>query len=294
MLAEFNLLEHLNDHPWPGCSTTLFGMPITLMSSAIAAIILVGIVLIAVILPAARRRQTVPHGMGNVLEVVVLFIRDSVARPTLHDKAYTFLPYLVTIFVYVLGMNLLGLIPLEPVCEALGLPKVGVRPTGVISVTAALASITLVTILFLGLRHQTTELRHKTHLPWILCAIFSPILWVKSLSPHIPGVIGKILLVPMALLELIGAFMKCFALMIRLFANMMAGHALLAVLLMFTIQAFEAYLKNSVLTVFYVGPTCVIASVLVDLLELLVAVLQAYIFTFLTSMFISMYVEPSH
>ncbi|MCJ7542983.1 MAG: F0F1 ATP synthase subunit A, partial [Phycisphaerae bacterium] len=91
-------------------------------------------------------------------------------------------------------------------------------------------------------------------------------------------------------LELVGVLAKCMALMIRLFANMLSGHTLLALLMMFILQALEAQVAR----VFFVGPFCVAASVIVEVMELLVAGLQAYIFAFLTAIFLGLYVESSH
>jgi F-type H+-transporting ATPase subunit a len=127
-----------------------------------------------------------------------------------------------------------------------------------------------------------------------LCVALSPVLWLKSLSPEVPGLVGKLLAGPLAALEFLGAIMKCFALMIRLFANMIAGHALLAILMLFILQALAALMREKAADLFYIAPACILTSVGVDLLELLVAVLQAYIFTFLTAMFLSLYGEEAH
>ena len=113
--------------------------------------------------------------------------------------------------------------------------------------------------------------------------------------------VGKILCVPLAILELVGVVAKCFALMIRLFANMVVGHILLGLLMMFIIQtlvttyetAMDPTVPNNI-HFFYVAPICVLSSVLVDFLELLVGGIQAYIYTFLTAMFLGLYAEPSH
>ena len=88
--AKFNLMEylsaHLADHPWPGCTATVGGVDITWMSSAIAAMIIVAIGLIVVILPITRRRKALPSGGYNVLEILTVFVRDSIARPALRDR----------------------------------------------------------------------------------------------------------------------------------------------------------------------------------------------------------------
>jgi F-type H+-transporting ATPase subunit a len=127
-----------------------------------------------------------------------------------------------------------------------------------------------------------------------LCVVLSPVLWFFSLSPAIPGLVGKILAVPLAALEMIGTVAKCFSLVVRLCANMMSGHTLLAILMVFVFQAVGAFLQTRATGLFYIGPAAVAAAVAVSMLELLVAVLQAYIFTFLTAMFLGLYVTGSH
>ena len=162
--------------------------------------------------------------------------------------------------------------------------------TAIPTVCAALGSLALLAIVFSGLKRQAKRCHQERGWPICLCGMISPLLWMGSLSPDVPGWTGKVLLIPMVVLELIGVIAKCLALMIRLFANMLSGHVLLAVLLYFVILALEA----QVVHVFYVGPFCVAAGVIVDVMELLVSGLQAYIFTFLTAMFLGLYVEPKH
>ncbi|MCP4375543.1 MAG: hypothetical protein GY794_05130, partial [bacterium] len=102
--SDFNLMEyltsHLSDHPWPGCQVTIAGMTLTWMSSAIAAMLIVSVGLIAVILPITRRRKALPTGGYNVLEALTVFVRDAIARPALRDneKTYKYLPLLLTLF----------------------------------------------------------------------------------------------------------------------------------------------------------------------------------------------------
>lgn len=290
VLASANLIEKLSDHPWPGWQVEVLGLRLTLMSNGIAAMILAAVVLLAVVLPLAKRWQTVPRGGANVLELIVVFIRDMVAKPALHDKADAFLPMLLTAFTFVLTVNLIGILPLEPLSELAGLPKIGGAATSIPTVCGALACITLFTIIASGLQAQARHLRHHRHWPMWLCMAVSPAAWLRSLGPGIPGLAGKFLILPLALLEFVGVLAKCMALMIRLFANMLSGHALLAVMMMFILQA----LQRQVVSVLYIGPFCIAASVLVDLMELLVAGLQAYIFTFLTATFLGLYVEPAH
>ena len=300
IFASDNPINHVSDIAWRGCEVEVLGLKFTLMSSCIAAMVLVAVVLVAVILPGARKVRRVPRGMQNLLEAIVVFVRDFIGRPALHDKADAFLPYLVTMFLFVLGMNLFGMIPLGPVFGWLGtlVPWLEGRPVGgtatsVPMVCAGLASLTLLTILACGLWHAARAKHEKDHWPMWAALPASPMLWLASLSPEIPGTVGKVLLGPLALLELVGAVAKCFALMIRLTANMIAGHVLLAVLMMFALQAVSNALEVRMLY-FGVSAMCVVGSVGVTILDLLVSMLQAYIFTFLTAMFLGLYVHPSH
>ncbi len=301
ILAEQNLLTHLMDHPWHGWQISLGGMTITLMSSAIAVMLLTAGGLCALILPMARRRGPLPVGGYNVLELLVIFIRDRVAIPALHEKAYAFLPFLLTIFVFVLGMNLTGFLHLDLIVGGLSvaLPwfrdhPIGFQPTVVLTACGGLALLTLGTIVGLGIKTAAEHLRSHRGWPGWLCVLLAPVVWVKSLAPSIPGAMGVVLVVPLALLELIGALAKCFSLMVRLFANMLAGHAMMAALMMFILMALESMIQDGTGHLIYVGPLCVMGSALISLIELLVAGLQAYIFTFLTAIFLGLYVEPGH
>lgn len=299
LLASENPLDHLNDQAWPfdWAVQHIDGMTVTVMSRLIATMILVALLLVVFIIPVARRFKQVPSGRRNVVEVLVVFVRDLIAKPALHEKAYAFLPLLCTMFVFVLGMNLLGMVPLDRITHMLHLPPVGGTPTALLGVTGALAAITFCVIIGLGLRHSAHVWHEHHHWPMPLCLALSPFLWLKSLAPTIPGVAGKVLLLPMIFLEFVGVVAKCGALMIRLFANMLAGHTLLAVLLMLLGQAVVSTWGQSVpqsYSGWYVSPAVVFSSVALNLLELLVAVVQAYIFTFLSAMFIGLYAAPSH
>jgi len=295
-----NPIMHVSDIAWEGFNVEVFGMTVTLMSRSIAAMILVAVILMAVIIPAARKPRQSRKGMQNLLEAIVVFVRDFIGRPALHDKTATFLPYLVTLFLFVLGMNLFGMLPLSEISGWVGsvVPWMEGKPfggtaTSVPMVCAGLASLTLLTIIGCGLWRAAEHKHKKDHWPMWKALPASPLLWLVSLSPEIPGPVGKILLGPLALLEPVGAIAKCFALMIRLTANMMAGHVLLAVLMMFALNAVSSAIDVRPL---YLGVSamCVLGSVGVTILDLLVAGLQAYIFTFLTAMFLGLYVEPSH
>ncbi len=299
ILASADLMEHVSDHAWPGCVVEVFGMPVTLMSSGIATMLLAGLGVSVLFLLAGRRAARlgpgeVPHGLVNVAEVIVVFVRDMIARPALHDRAYAYLPFLLTLFVFILGINLFGLIPLESLSVAVGLPPMGVPATSIATVCVGFGLITLVTILGAGLKKAAYRTQCRRGWSPIACLLLSPVLWFFGLSPHIEGVIGRLMLVPLALLELVGVLAKSFSLMVRLCANILSGHTLLGVMMMFILQTLAGFLREQSPHLFYVGPACILASALVSVLELLVAGLQAYIFTFLSAMFIGLYAEGEH
>ena len=299
MLAALDLFSHLVDHPWPGCTIRLGSVHITLMSSGIATMIIVGVLLVVVLLLIARRRRRIPHGGHNLLEALVVFVRDMIAHPALGTRAYDHLPLLLTLFVFILGLNLMGVVPLESVSRAVakktGLDGyvVGGATTSIPTVCAALASIVLLSILVGGLRNAAHRCHEEKGWPRWVCGALSPFVWMVGLSPKIPGRAGVVLAAPVALLELIGALAKCFALMVRLFANMLSGHVLVAILLMLTLQLAHAALEQNVgMMGAVVVP--ILGSVLVNILEMLVAFLQAYIFTFLTAMYLGLYAGSGH
>jgi len=289
------LLEMISDHPWPGCRLEISeGVYFTWMSSAIVSILITAVVLVAVVVPIARKHGRLPKGAANFLELLVVFVRDMIARPALRDRAYEHLPFLITLFVFILGMNLMGLVPLEAAAKAAGLPAMGHTATSIPTVCAALASLALLKILVSGLAVQARQWQATSNWPMFLCCALSPLLWFRSLSPRVPGIIGKLLVVPLALLELIGALSKFFALMVRLCANILSGHALLAIMLLFVFQAVRAWLETRATDLFFVAPAALLGGVAISLLELLVAGLQAYVFTFLTAMFLELYASEAH
>jgi F-type H+-transporting ATPase subunit a len=200
-----------------------------------------------------------------MLEAICEYIRKEVAAPVLHEYTDRFIKYIWSVFFFVLTVNILGLLPIPVISNLFG-THLGGTATGNIWMTATLAVITMFMMVVNGLR-----LGGKAYL-----AHFCPgPLWLAPL------------LVPV---EIIGLVAKVFALAVRLFANMIAGHILLAVLLSF-IMAAGAQSTGLGLGV---GVVVVAGSVAINLLELFVAFLQAFIFTFLTTLFISMSVVLHH
>jgi len=207
----------------------------------------------------------VPTGAANGLEAVCEYLRKEVAEPALHEHTDRFIKYIWSVFFFVLTVNILGLLPIPAVSNLLG-THLGGTATGNIWMTATLALITMGMMVINGLR-----LGGKAYL-----AHFCPgPIWMAPL------------LVPV---EIIGLVAKVFALAVRLFANMIAGHILLAVLLSF-IMAAGAQSTGLGLGV---GVLVVSGSVAINFLELFVAFLQAFIFTFLTTLFIGMSVVLHH
>lgn len=299
--GKFDPLSHVLDVPWPGFTFEVMGIPMTVLSGGIISILVAGIALVALLVPAARRIEYIPTGAQNILEGIVLFVRDTIARPALHEKAEQYLPFLCTVFVFVLALNLTGLLPLEAISLLLGINhthRIGGTPTAIPTVGAALAALALLAILGNGLRraaHRYHE--HHPELPMSTCWMISPVAWFLSLSPNVPGPIGKVVLLPMAMLELVSALAKCVALMVRLCANMLAGHMLLAVLAMLALMAAEPMFQSGAEASYYgipVVPVCWAGMVVLMMMELLVAGIQAFIFSIMTALFLGMYAEADH
>ncbi len=194
-----------------------------------------------------------PKGMQNTMETIVNFVNDEVAKPNLAARSNKYLPYLLTVFLFILINNIVGLIP--------GTANV----TGNIAFTFVLSIISFVVILFSSNKHY----------------------WMHIINP--PGVPGwvKVILVPV---EILGIFTKPFALMIRLFANMVAGHILIICLisLIFIMGALNQYAGWGF------APFSIGFTVFIYFIEVLVAFLQAFIFTILTAVFIGQAFEGGH
>jgi len=199
----------------------------------------------------AYKTSVIPKGFTNFWEIFILFVRDEIARPTIGKGFEKFLPYLLTVFFFILFGNFLGLVPFSATF------------TSNISVTATMAIFTFLVFIFGGIRNN---------------GLFG---YFKGLIPH--GV--PIFLLPiMAVVEFLGLFTKPFALAIRLFANMTAGHIVIYALisLIFVMQSIG-----------WAG-LAVPLALFIYTLEILVALIQAYIFTMLSSLFIGMAVHQEH
>ena len=276
-LMASNPLEHVVQHPLVQAHAekgifTPEGR-ITLLSDQIVMMIVAGLLLTLLVPVLVRRRRSregvgrmVPTGFANFFEAVCQYIRKEVAEPNLGEHTDRFIKYIWTVFFFILTLNLLGLLPIASVSVLFG-THIGGTATGNVWVTATMAILTGLMMVVNGLRLGG---RHYI-------AHFCPgPLWLAPL------------LVPV---ELVGLVAKVFALTIRLFANMLAGHVLLAVLLSFIFLAANAMGTAGGLAV---AVPVVIGSVAITCLEIFVAFLQAFIFTFLTALFIGQSVVFHH
>lgn len=197
-----------------------------------------------------NKKKRVPTGITNLLEVFVLFIRDEIAVNALgKEDGRKMTPLFCTFFFFILILNLMGLIPIF------------VTATANVNVTAGLALITLSFMIFGAI--------YKNGIMGFL----------KALTPT--GVPAPVLIILMPI-EILGLFIKAFALTIRLFANMLAGHIVIFSLIGLVVLMGAVALPAVVLAVF------------IYVLEILVAFLQAYIFTLLSAMFIGQTYHPEH
>jgi len=195
---------------------------------------------------------------------MVVFVREQIARMAIGTRdGDRFAPFLMTLFFFILACNLLGLVPWSG------------SPTAAIGVTGALAFICYITMVVAGMRK--------------LGAVGY---WEAQVPPmDVPGPMAIFLKPMIFFLEVGGMLVKHFVLSIRLLANMVAGHMVLAVMVALIGAAAYAGL-NWLFVYFGVAPLCIIASVALSMLELFVAFLQAYIFVFLSALFIGMAVHP--
>lgn len=201
-----------------------------------------------------------PKGTQSWLEPIILFVRDDVAKAAIGEEKYKkYMPYLLTIFFFILINNLLGLVPFFPG---------GANVTGNISVTLALALFTFIITLFSGSRDYWTHLVNAPGVPW----------WLKLPVPLMP------------IVEIMGVFIKPFVLMIRLFANICAGH----IIALGFYSLIFIFGQRSLISGYGVSVVSVGFTIFMGLLELLVAFIQAYVFTLLSAIYFGMALEQHH
>jgi F-type H+-transporting ATPase subunit a len=218
----------------------------------VASLILSVIILFAVFLTVAKRYRQYPlqppTGIQSAFEPIIVFIRDEIARPNIGEKKFEkFMPYLLSVFFFIWFNNLLGLTP--------GAANL----TGNIAVTMTLALFTFVITTFSGSKDYWRHIFNTPGVPW----------WLKIPVPLMP------------IVEFIGVFTKPFSLMVRLFANITAGHIIILSLIALV------FIFESV----YMGPVSVIFGLFMNLVELLVAFIQAFVFTLLSAIYFGLAVE---
>lgn len=248
------IMHHISDKPViPIPPIHIGGVTIDLSISAkILMLIVAGVVMILFFgyAAASNRKRKHPTGLGNFVEMMMVFVRDDVVIPSMGKDGVKFLPFFFTLFFFILFINFIGLVP--------GMST----GTSSVSVTAGLAIITFFMTQIHGIKHN---------------GFFG---YFKGLIP--PGVPVFVLPI-MIIIEFLGLLTKPFALAIRLFANMTAGHIVIYALIGLIFMLGYAVI-----------PVSIAFSLFIYVLEILVAVLQAYIFTMLSALFIGMGIHQDH
>ena len=207
-----------------------------------------------------RNPDKAPKGFQGLIEPVILFVRDEIAIPLIGKHKYQkYLPYLLTLFFFILINNLMGLIPIFPG---------GANVTGNIAITMILALITFFVVTFASNKNYWVHIFNPPGVPW----------WLKIPIPLLPFI------------EFLGMLTKPFVLMIRLFANIVAGHIIilgfLGLIFIFGAMTPAAGILVSPISIFF--------YLFMGAIELLVAFIQAFIFTLLTALYIGMAIEEEH
>lgn len=230
----------------------------------VLALLFNSVLLIVIFLSVARsykkRKNNAPKGLQSLLEPLILFVRDDIALSSIGEKRYEkYTPFLLTIFFFILLMNLTGIVPFFPG---------GANLTGNLAVTGVMAVFTFIITTVSGNKNYWVHIINAPGVPW----------WLKLPIPLMP------------IVEIMGMFTKPFVLMVRLFANMLAGHI---VILGFISLIFIFGAMNQILG-YGVSVVSVGFSIFLDFLELLVAFIQAYVFTLLSALYFGMATEEAH
>jgi F-type H+-transporting ATPase subunit a len=237
-------------------------LPLDLSITRTVAALFVSIILLCVVFISIARRYTnhrneAPKGLQSIMEPIILFVRDDIAIPSLGPVKYVkYMPYLLTLFFFIFFNNLLGLIPIFPG---------GSNVTGNIAITMVIALFTFIITTFSGNKAYWKHIVNAPGVPW----------WLKIPVPLMP------------IVEVIGVFTKPFVLMVRLFANITAGHIIMLgfISLIFIFGKIHTGLGYGVSIV------SVAFAIFMNLLELLVAFIQAFVFTLLSALYFGMATE---
>jgi F-type H+-transporting ATPase subunit a len=252
------VVEIMNDG-----SSILPALDLSFSKDALA--ILISLILILwTFLTAAKayreRPDKAPTGVQNLVEPFILFVRDEIAIPALGPKkSEKFLPYLLTIFFFIWINNMIGLIPIFPG---------GANVTGNIAVTMMLALFTFTITTINGNKNYWRDIFNPPGVPW----------WLKIPLPLIP------------IIEIVGMFIKPIVLMIRLFANITAGH----IIALGFFSLIFIFGEMNVALGYAVSPLTIAFTIFMTMIELLVALIQAFVFTLLSSLYFSMATEEHH
>jgi F-type H+-transporting ATPase subunit a len=250
------LMHHVVDQRYG--DLYLFGVNVGPSKHLLWFVIAAAVVLVIVRLAMrSYRKDGVPRGLGAVVETLVLYVRDEIAEKNIGHDGHRFVPLLLSFFFFILVAALLGLMPFSSTA------------TGNLSVTMGLAFVSFLAMQWAGISKYGAVHHFKNMIP-----------------PGLP-----LWLLPIMIpVELLAMFTRPFALMIRLFANMLAGHMVIASLLLLI------PLMASINFAFGIGmvPISLVLALFIMMLEVLVAFIQAYIFTLLTSIFIGMNAHPAH
>lgn len=233
------------------------------ITKTVCALFISCILLVTIFLLVAKsyrqREERAPKGLQALLEPLIVYVRDDIAKPNIGKDYEKYLSYLLTVFFFIFFNNLLGLIPFFPF---------GANITGTISITAVLALFTFFITNITGKKHYYKDIFNTPGVPW----------WLKMPLPLMP------------LIELVGCFIKPFVLAIRLFANITAGHiVLLGFICMIFIVGEISAAAGGVMSIL-----SIMLAVFADCLEVLVAFIQAYVFTLLSSIYFGMAAKEEH
>ena len=206
-----------------------------------------------------KREERAPEGIQALMEPLIIYVRDDIAKPNIGKDYEKYLPYLLTVFFFIFFNNLMGLIPFFPF---------GANVTGNIAVTAVLALFTFFITNLTGKKHYYEDIFNTPGVPW----------WLKFPLPLMP------------VIEVVGCFIKPVVLAIRLFANITAGHiVVLGFICMIFIVGEMSAMAGAGMSVL-----SVILAIFADCLEVLVAYIQAYVFTLLSAIYFGMAAKEAH
>jgi F-type H+-transporting ATPase subunit a len=252
-----NLMEHLQPHII--IPLKIGGVDISI-TNAVISIWIASVLVFLTLTLAGRIGRLIPRGLQNLMESLVNFARQSLIHEILGEEGMNWFPFIATLFFFILFCNLLGLVPKM------------FTATSNINVTASLAAVVFICTQGAGMvRHGVLG----------YCKTFVP----KGMPR---GIMGKVLIGFMIIVEIISQLARPFSLAVRLFANMTAGHM---VILVFISMIF---MFQGVAAKIFVTPVSVVMAVIMMAFEIFVSLLQAFIFAILASIYISLAVHPEH